>query len=82
MTSPLELGELLDSPDRTLFDIHTQAVGPSGKLPLTDEILRNWSSGDLFGLTQAAGMGWKPEELLRPQFLILIMVAIKHKRTG
>jgi putative YjhG/YagF family dehydratase len=28
-------------------------------------------SGDVFGLTQNAGMGWKPEELWRKQFLIL-----------
>ena len=28
-------------------------------------------SGDLFGLTQNAGMGWDPRELGRPQFLIL-----------
>ena len=28
-------------------------------------------SGDLFGMTQNAGMGWEPHELLRPQFLIL-----------
>src|SRR6478752_6436117 len=69
--SPLELGALLESSAAELFDIRTHAAGPSGKLPLTDDILRNWSSGDLFGLTQAAGMGWKPEELLWPQFLIL-----------
>ena len=34
-------------------------------------MLRDWPSGDLFGLTQNAGMGWKPAELLGPQFLIL-----------
>lgn len=62
---------LLDSENPKLFDISTAAAGPQGKLPLTDEILRNWSSGDLFGLTQAAGMGWKPEDLLGPQYLIL-----------
>ncbi len=28
-------------------------------------------SGDLFGLTQDAGMGWDPERLLDPEFLIL-----------
>ena len=51
--------------------IQTTARGPAGELPLTDEMLRTWSSGDLFGLTQAAGMGWKPEELLGPQYLVL-----------
>jgi putative YjhG/YagF family dehydratase len=34
-------------------------------------MLRTWSSGDLFGLTQAAGMGWKPRDLLGDQFLVL-----------
>src|SRR5690606_10913242 len=28
-------------------------------------------SGDLFGMTQSAGMGWDPNELLRDQILIL-----------
>jgi putative YjhG/YagF family dehydratase len=65
------LAALLEADDRNLYDIRTTAAGPSGKLPLTDEMLRTWSSGDLFGLTQAAGMGWKPEDLLGPQYLIL-----------
>ncbi|MCH7726856.1 MAG: dihydroxy-acid dehydratase, partial [Planctomycetes bacterium] len=53
------------------FDVQTSATGPQGSLPLTDEILRTWSSGDLFGLTQNAGMGWDPQTMLGPQFLIL-----------
>jgi putative YjhG/YagF family dehydratase len=69
--SPAELATLLDANNPALYDIQTQARGPQGELPLTDEMLRTWSSGDLFGLSQAAGMGWKPEELLGPQFLIL-----------
>src|SRR6478609_5548780 len=52
-------------------DSRAHERGPAGSLPLTDEMLRNWSSGDLFGLTQNAGMGWKPSEMLGPQFLIL-----------
>lgn len=42
-----------------------------GELPLTDEILSTWSSGDLFGLTQNAGMGWDPAKMLGPQYLLL-----------
>ena len=34
-------------------------------------MLREQPSGDIFGLTQNAGMGWDPRELLRPQFLLL-----------
>src|SRR5262245_42124513 len=66
-----ELSRLLGADDSALYDIQTSARGPAGELPLTDEILRTWSSGDLFGLTQAAGMGWKPQDLLGPQYLIL-----------
>lgn len=65
------LAELLHSSDPQLYDIQTHATGPTGKLPLTDDMLRNLPSGDLFGLTQNAGMGWAPQEMLGPQFLIL-----------
>jgi putative YjhG/YagF family dehydratase len=51
--------------------LRTHADGPSGKLPLSDEILRNWSSGDLFGLTQSVGMGFDPRRVLGDQYLIL-----------
>jgi putative YjhG/YagF family dehydratase len=69
--NPLPLDFILSGSTPDVFDIQTNARGPQGRLPLTDDILRNWSSGDLFGLTQAAGMGWSPDELLAPQFLIL-----------
>src|SRR5436190_4716717 len=55
----------------SIFEIRTRALGPSGKLPLTEQMLGEIPSGDLFGLTQNAGMGWNPEELGREQFLIL-----------
>ncbi len=45
--------------------------GPPVSLPLTDEMLLNSPSGDLFGMTQSAGMGWDPKQLLRDQVLIL-----------
>lgn len=51
--------------------LRTHADGPAGKLPLSDEMLRNWSSGDLFGLTQSVGMGFDPRRVLGDQFLIL-----------
>ena len=49
----------------------TQGEGPQGSLPLTDEMLRTWSSGDLFGWTQNAGMGWDIQKMMGPQFLLL-----------
>lgn len=67
----VSIQELLDSTDKELFDVQTHATGPEGKLPLTEEMLRDWPSGDLFGFTQNAGMGWKPAEMLGSQFLIL-----------
>lgn len=52
-------------------ELRTHAPGPSGSLPLTDEILKSWSSGDLFGLTQSVGMGFDPRRVLGDQYLIL-----------
>jgi len=69
--SHASLAALLGADNPRLYDIQTAGHGPAGELPLTDEMLRTWSSGDLFGLTQAAGMGWKPQDLLGPQYLIL-----------
>src|SRR5438046_946024 len=63
--------EALSRPNESIYEIKTRASGPSGTLPLTEELLRNSPSGDLFGLTQNAGMGWAPGELGRKQFLIL-----------
>jgi putative YjhG/YagF family dehydratase len=51
--------------------ILTHADGPSGSLPLSDDILRNWTSGDIFGLTQSVGMGYDPRRVLDDQYLIL-----------
>jgi hypothetical protein len=54
-----------------LLEVQTVGAGPAGRLPLTPEMLLDGPSGDLFGWTQNAGMGWDPRELGRPQFLIL-----------
>jgi xylonate dehydratase len=62
---------LVDSQDPTLYEIHTHAAGPGGKLPLTPEMLRESPSGDVFGLTQDVGMGWEPAALNGQEFLIL-----------
>lgn len=51
--------------------VHTAAEGPAGQLPITGEVLRNAPSGEIFGMTQNAGMGWNPLLLNRPQYLIL-----------
>ena len=64
------IGDVIDPQDSTWnFDTHSD--GPSGTLPFTEEILVNESSGFHFGMSQNAGMGWNPAELLRKHFLIL-----------
>jgi putative YjhG/YagF family dehydratase len=55
----------------SVWEIQTAGPGPQGRLPLTAEMLRESPSGDIFGLTQNAGMGWDPRELGRPQYLML-----------
>ena len=69
--APRDPKSLIDSSDPAIYSIRTHGTGPSGALPLTDQMLRNWASGDLFGLTQNAGMGWDPRKLGRKEFLIL-----------
>ncbi|HWL10129.1 MAG TPA: dihydroxy-acid dehydratase, partial [Planctomicrobium sp.] len=54
-----------------VYSLYTHADGPSGTLPLTESMLLDAPSGDLFGMTQSAGMGWDPQQLLRDQVLIL-----------
>ena len=49
----------------------TKAGGPEGRLPITPDMLLREPSGRLFGMTQDAGMGWRPDEVGRPQYLIL-----------
>ena len=66
-----QTGESLATATADIYQIQTKAPGPSGSLPLTEEMLRNRPSGDIFGLSQNAGMGWDPRELARKQFLIL-----------
>ncbi len=62
---------VLDSGDESLFDVATKARGPEGSLPLTPEMLINLPSGDLFGWTQNAGMGWDPKLLGGAEVLLL-----------
>lgn len=65
------LETLVDSDDLSIFDLRTNSPGPEGQLPLTEKMLLESPSGDLFGMSQNAGMGWNPSQLLRKQFLIL-----------
>ncbi len=60
-----------DSEDQSIYNVPSRAAGPTGSLPLTPEMLRELPSGDLFGLSQDAGMGWNPAALGGKEYLIL-----------
>jgi putative YjhG/YagF family dehydratase len=66
----MAFGEIVSS-DAAVWEIQTAGPGPQGSLPLTAEMLLERPSGDIFGMTQNAGMGWDPRELGRPQYLML-----------
>jgi putative YjhG/YagF family dehydratase len=71
-TTPVPPAEsVLDSGDASVFEIETARPGPEGRLPLVESDLLDRPSGDLFGWSQNVGMGWKAEEVRRPEVLIL-----------
>jgi putative YjhG/YagF family dehydratase len=57
--------------DDRIYDVRTRVPGPRGVLPLTPDLLRNHPSGDVFGWTMDAAMGWDPSKLGSPEVLIL-----------
>ena len=57
--------------DPEIYRIQTRGSGPVGALPLEDSMLRQWASGDLFGLTQNVGMGWDPASSNGKSVLVL-----------
>jgi xylonate dehydratase len=65
------MNPILDSGDPALYEVVTRGPGPMGKLPLSDEFLRYRPSGDAFGMSQDAGMGWNPQSLSGPQYVLL-----------
>jgi putative YjhG/YagF family dehydratase len=69
--SSLTLTDILDSGNPTIYDIQSKALGPRGRIPVTEEMLLHEPSGNLFAYSQNAGMGWNPAQLARKQFLIL-----------
>jgi putative YjhG/YagF family dehydratase len=63
--------DIVGGGDPSLYDVNTRAAGPRGTLPITADMLLHRPSGDLFGLSQDAGMGWDPAKLGGPEVLIL-----------
>ncbi len=68
--------------DPTTREIQTHADGPKGVVPFTAEFLIEEPSGNHFGMTQNAGMGWNPIELMRKQFIILSTVGGVKEEDG
>lgn len=60
-----------DAADPMLYEVQTSAAGPSGALPFTENMLLERPSGDLFGWSQNAGMGWDPKLIGRDEYLVL-----------
>jgi putative YjhG/YagF family dehydratase len=67
----IALSTVLETDNPGLLAVSTHAAGPAGKLALNVDLLRNAPSGQLFGLSQNAGMGWDPARLSGPEYLIL-----------
>ena len=56
--------------------------GPDGHLPLTADMLRDEPSGNIFGLTQNAGMGWRTDALGGRQYVIVSTMGGVRSETG
>ncbi|MBU3827282.1 MAG: YjhG/YagF family D-xylonate dehydratase [Candidatus Anaerobiospirillum merdipullorum] len=67
----MSVADIFTDESADLFTPRTKAAGPQGALPLTAEKLKLDPSGNLFGWTLDAGMGWDPNALDRPEILIL-----------
>ncbi|WP_302180667.1 YjhG/YagF family D-xylonate dehydratase [Clostridium sp. 001] len=67
----MSLKSIYGGEDKSLYEIQTHAEGPKGSLPLTPELLKDSPSGNIFGMTLNAGMGWEPSKLLGGDVLIL-----------
>src|SRR6187397_877763 len=68
--TPPPLEDVLGSAE-TIGTSRIEGDGPEGRLPLNAEMLRNEPSGNIFGLTQNAGMGWRPDALGGAQYVIV-----------
>ena len=65
------MNDLFDSGDSSLFQVRSHAPGPQGSVPYTADMLASRPSGDLFGWTMNAGMGWEPARLGGKEILLL-----------
>lgn len=59
----MSVKNLFSNENHAIYKAATHAEGPKGKLPLTPSLLKESPSGNIFGMTINAGMGWNPDEL-------------------
>ena len=79
---PPSLASVLETPGGLLASTRTRARGPEGSLPLTPAMLLEEPSGNLFGMTQDAGMGWDPARVNDLQVLIVSTLGGLRDRDG
>lgn len=58
-------------PNENMSNVQIHASGLAGSLPLEPDLLTNAPSGDIFGWTQDAAMGWSHSDLGKDEHLIL-----------
>ncbi|GAB4578574.1 MAG: xylonate dehydratase YagF [Anaerolineales bacterium] len=58
-------------PSKPILTSRLSASPREGSLPLTPDLLEHEPSGNLFGMTQNVGMGWNPEDVGKPEYLIV-----------
>jgi dihydroxyacid dehydratase/phosphogluconate dehydratase len=78
---PHNLSDLFGSA-KSIQSSRTSSRGPQGKLPLSEDMLLNEPSGNLFGWTQNAGMGLETSELNRPNYLIVSTLGGLRREDG
>lgn len=67
----MSIENLYSNENPSLYQARTHADGPCGTLPLNDEALKMLPSGNIFGMTINAGMGWNPETLANGDVMII-----------
>ena len=71
-----------DPGDPEVYQVQTKGPGPGGHLPLDPDFLRHAPSGDIFGLTMDAGMGWAAEHLRRKEVSLITDARFSGVSTG
>lgn len=67
----MAITKLYGDTKQDLYKINTHADGPQGELPLTSEMLKERPSGNIFGMTINAGMGWNPDDLANGDVMVI-----------